>query len=265
MIGIRFIISGFVVLAAQYILDKDNFRINPKHKALYLKVIILGFFVSYFLASIVLSNLPVVDTSVVTSIEPLFIYILARMFFNESINNKQLALLAAGTAIAFLATATEASVDHAALISWQGALALIVAACFAYGWLVISELVNLDEPEEMAVGVGMICTGAISLLSSFIFESPRIEINSLSIVLFLLIIILGDLVVTRRRAQLNKQYSATLLALISTFIPFTIALHEKIFLHKPFSAKFFLLLIPAFACFIAFYLEESKQTKRLQS
>ena len=261
LMGVRFLLSGSIILAFQFFADKENFRINKEHTALYVKVVILGFFVSFFLASLILDTLPVVDTSLVASVEPLFIYILARMFFKEVITKKQFAFLLAGTIFTFLAVATEASIDHVALLSWKGGMALIVAACFSYGWLVIAQLVSLNEPEEMAVGVGMFCAGIIALLSSFIFETPHISIAPFSIFLFALIIIFGDLIVTKRRAKLSKEHSATLLALISIFSPFIIALHEKLFLHRPISMKFFLILIPALACFIAFYLEESKQTK----
>ena len=105
----------------------------------------------------------------------------------------------------------------------------------------------------------MLFAGSISFISSFIFETPRIDGSSYAIALFALVIIFGDLIVTRRRAQLSKKYSATIVSLVSIFMPFIVALHEKIFLHKPFSPTFFVLMIPAFACFAAFYIQEMKR------
>ena len=209
----------------------------------------------------VLNHLPVVDTTILYTTEPIMTYILAAYFFRERLNKKQILYLFLGTSFAFAAVIIEAEVERVALISWQEPLIIFIAAMMAAGWLAIGKLTHLEEPEDAIVGIGLITTGIVSAVLSFNLENTKFSTDSLPILLFLLMIFFGDLIVTRMRTKLSKDYSATLLSLICIFVPFITALHEQIFNHQNYSYKFFLIIIPSLLCFMAFYLEETKAKK----
>ena len=132
----------------------------------------------------------------------------------------------------------------------------------AIGWLAIGNLVRLNEPEDAIVGIGLITTGIVASVMSFHLEDISYTIDLIPLGLFILMVWFGDLIVTRMRVKLSKQYSATLLSLICIFVPFITALHQEIFDQQHYSYKFFLIIIPSLICFIAFYYEETKHQSK---
>lgn len=261
LIGFRGLISGFLLLAIHYSYEKKPRANLIKYKYQYLYAVIFGFIIPFALTAMVLNHLPVVDTTILYTTEPIMTYILAAYFFRERLNKKQILYLFLGTSFAFAAVIIEAEVERVALISWQEPLIIFIAAMMAAGWLAIGKLTHLEEPEDAIVGIGLITTGIVSAVLSFNLENTKFSTDSLPILLFLLMIFFGDLIVTRMRTKLSKDYSATLLSLICIFVPFITALHEQIFNHQNYSYKFFLIIIPSLLCFMAFYLEETKAKK----
>lgn len=264
--AIRCLSAGILLLLIRY-WDKDKTKINIyKHYYQYLYAITFGFIAPFAMTAFVLNHLPMVDSTIISTSEPMLTYLLAAYFFKESLNKKQIAYLFLGTAFAFAAIVFEAKVERVSLISWQEPLILLITAILAVGWLSIGKLVKLNEPEDAIAGVGLLVTGAISLALSFISEKVFCSFNFFSIALFVTMVLFGDLVVTRMRVKLSKKHSATLLSLVCIFVPFITALHQRVFDHKHYSYKFFLIIIPSLFCFIAFYREETKlQSRELQN
>lgn len=264
LVGFRSLISGLLLLAIHSAYGKEAKPNITKYKHQYLYAIIFGFVAPFILTAFVLNRLPMVDSTVIATTEPLITYILAAYFFKEVLSKKQIVFLFLGTSFAFAAIIIEARLERVSLISWQEPLILFIAIILAGGWLAIGKLVKLEEPEDAIIGIGLATTGIIAIVLSLHLEDVKFSLEILPLILFVLMIVFGDLVVTRMRAQLSKEYSMTLLSLICIFIPFIAALHQEIFDQKHYSYKFFLILIPSLICFIAFYKEETKnRIKRL--
>lgn len=262
LIGLRGLISGIVLLAIRYTYEgriRTNLR---KHKHQYLHAILFGFVAPFALTALALNNLPVVDSTIIGTCEPIITYILAAYFFKESLNKNQIVYLFLGTAFAFTAIIIEAQLERVSLISWHEPILLLIAFLFAIGWLAIGNLVRLNEPEDAIIGIGFTTTGIVACIMAFHLEEISYSLDIMPLVLFGLMIWFGDLIVTRMRVKLSKEYSATLLSLICIFVPFITALHQKIFDHKHYSYKFFLIIIPSLVCFIAFYYEETKHRSK---
>lgn len=264
MMGLRGLVSGILLLAIRYSYEK-KIRINLiKYKHQYLYAIIFGFIAPFALNATILNRLPVIDTTILYTAEPIITYLFAAYFFREHLNKKQILYLLLGTAFAFTAVIIEAEIERVSLISWQEPLILFIAMIMAIGWLVVERLTRLKEPEDAIVGIGLITTGIVASVMSLHLEDVKFTTDMMPVLLFLLMIFFGDLIVTRMRAKLSKQYSATLLSLICIFVPFITALHEQIFSRQQYSYKFFLIIIPSMLCFMAFYYEERKaQIKKL--
>jgi drug/metabolite transporter (DMT)-like permease len=261
MIGTRFLFSGCLVIFTELVFNRRHFSINTKYKSHYIIATTFGFIIPFIIGSTVINSLPAVDSSIIAVTAPILIYILSALFFKTKLGNKQLLFLFLGTLISFIAIIAEASAERVSLISWQEPLVLFISILYGIGWLSIGRLVMLKESESAIMGLGFMATGIISMIVCYIFEKPWFDIDFYSIALFLIIVVFGDLIVTRTRAKLSHKYSQAMLSLINIFAPFIIALHENIFDNAHFSLKFFLILIPSMACFVAFYREEIKPPK----
>lgn len=266
LVGLRGLISGTLLLAIRYSYEgriRTNLR---KYKHQYFHAVIFGFIIPFALTALVLNHLPMVDSTIIATTEPILTYILAAYFFKESLNKKQIVYLFLGTAFAFTAVIIEAQLERVSLISWKEPAILMLALILAIGWLAIGNLVKLKEPEDAIVGIGLITTGIVASVMSFHFEAISYTADLVPLALFVLMILFGDLIVTRMRVKLSKEYSTTLLSLICIFVPFITALHQEIFNHQHYSYKFFLIIIPSLICFIAFYYEETKhQSKKIKT
>lgn len=262
MTGLRYLISGVLILVVQLIYNKSfEIKIN-QYKASYFLAIFLGFVLPLTLNCLVIEHLPATELSIIAITQPILIYLLAAYFFGEKINQKQLLLLITGTLLAFSAVVIEAGTERISLISWQEPLAFLDAILLAIGWLAIERLVKKDESANSITGIGLLFTGVLTML--FALHTPiKFSMQKNHLFLFVMLVLVGDLFTTRLRARMSKQYSATLLALICIFAPFVSALNEQIFEHIHYSYKFFLIIIPALLCFIAFYLEEIKTQNQL--
>lgn len=263
LIGLRCLISGILLLAIRYSYEGRIQTNIGKYKHKYFHAIIFGFIVPFALTALVVNHLPVVDSTIIATTEPILTYILAAYFFKESLNKRQVAYLLLGTAFAFTAIIIEAKLERISLISWKEPAVLMLALILAVGWLAIGNLVKLKEPEDAIVGIGMITTGIMALAMSIHLENIFYTTDLIPIVLFVLMISFGDLIVTRMRVKLSKDYSATLLSLICIFVPFITALQQEIFNHQHYSYKFFLIIIPSLMCFIAFYYEETRHQSKM--
>lgn len=264
MIGFRGIISGLLLLGLHFSYEKKISANFIKYKKHYAYAIVFGFILPFILGATILNKLPAVDTAAIETAEPMITYILAAYFFRERLSKKQVLYLFLGSIFAFSAVIMEAQIERVALISWQELFVLAIAIIMAIGWLAINKLTHLQEPEEAIVGAGLICAGIAAAIMALYSETIKFSVDLIPVALFLLTIIFGDLIVTRMRTKLGKQYSATLISLVCIFVPFITALHQEIFKHEHYSYKFFLIMIPSIVCFIAFYHEELKiQTQRL--
>ena len=258
LVGIRGLVSGTILLTAQYIYHGCLGANFAKYKFQYIFAISCGSLVPFILTSFILNKLPTVDISVIATLEPVLTYVLANYFFNEKLGKKQLLFLIFGTLITFLAVICEAGIERISLISWQEPFVVLIAIIVAIGWLSVEKLVRQKEPATAIVGIGLMTTGIVATGLSFKLKTTNFTFSPIAIFLFLLMILFGDLIVNRIRTKIIGRYSATLLSLICIFAPFVLALYEIIFEHMYYSYKFFLILIPALACFAAFYYEEQK-------
>ena len=258
LVGARGLVSGSILLTAQYFSQKSLGANFAKYKYQYLFAITCGSLVPFILTSFILNKLPTVDISIIATLEPLLTYILASYFFGEKLGKKQLLFLMLGTLITFAAVIVEAGIERISLISWQEPTVVLIAIVAAIGWLSIEKLVRLNEPTNAIIGFGLMTTGIVACILSLRLETAKFSFNPLAIILFLLMILFGDLIVNRIRTKIIGKYSATLLSLICIFAPFVLALYEIIFEHMHYSYKFFLILVPALGCFAAFYYEEQK-------
>jgi len=261
LIGFRGLISGFLLLAIRYSYEKKSKTNLIKYKHQYTYAIVFGFIAPFALNATILNHLPMIDTTILYTVEPIITYLLAAYFFRERLNKKQIIYLFLGTSFAFAAIMIEAEIERVSLVSWQEPLIMFIAVIMAIGWLAIGKLTHLNEPEDAIVGIGLITTGIVAAVLSLHLENIKFSTDTVPILIFLLMIFFGDLIVTRMRTKLSKQYSTTLLSLICIFVPFITALHEQIFNHRQYSYKFFLIIIPSLLCFMAFYFEETKVKK----
>lgn len=259
LVGARGLLSGSILLTLQYLPQKSLGANFTKYKYQYIFAVICGSLIPFVLTSFILNKLPAVDISVIATIEPSLTYIFANYFFGEKLSKRQFLFLFFGTIITFLAVVMEAGIERVSLISWQEPLVLFIAILATIGWLSIEKLKKINEPANTIMGLGLISTGIVATILSFLLEKTKFTFDPIAIVLFLLMLVFGDLIVNRIRTQMiGQKYSATLLSLICIFVPFIMALYEMIFDHIKYSYKFFLILIPALCCFAAFYYEEQK-------
>lgn len=260
MVGIRGIVSGILIFIIEYPTTKKLESELIKHKKHYLIAIIFGFLIPLVIQSFILSKMPPVDMSIISSTEPILIYTLAYLFFEEKLAKKQLFYLFAGSLIAFIAIILEADAERVSLISWQEPILLLITTFIGIGWLVISRLVHKHkQPEGTIIALGFISTGITAIALSLKLEEVFFSFEFAPMILFIVMVILGDLITTRMRIKLSKIYTQTMLALINIFSPFIIAIHESIFHSRHYSPIFFLLLIPSMICFIVFYFVECER------
>jgi len=258
MVGLRGLVAGSILLTMQYITTKNIVGNIKQYKYQYLLAIFFGFLLPFILNSTILDQLPPVDISVIATVEPVLTYLLAAYFFKEKLGKKQIFYLFFGTFFAFIAIIAEAGTERISLISWQEPMVILIAIVFAIGWLAIEKLIRQKEPANVVTGLGLMFTGMIATLLALRFGHTKFSVAVAPTILFLLMVIFGDLIVSRIRAKIMNQYSATLLSLICIFSPFAIALYEEISKHTHYSYKFFLIIIPSLICFVAFYREETK-------
>ena len=264
MVGIRGILSGSLIFILQYRLDKKIRLEFIKYKLQYSFALIFGFFVPLVVQSFILDKLPPVEMAIISSTEPILIYTLAYLFFKERLAKKQVFFLILGSFLAFVAIILEAGADRITLISWHEPILVTIIMLTGIGWLTITRLVcKLNQSEDLITATGFLTTGIMAILLSIHLENLRCSFQPVPVILFITLIVFGDLVATRMRVRLAKSYTQTMLALMNIFSPFVIAIHEMIFHDRQYSPNFFMLIVPSIMCFIVFYLIERKYHNEL--
>lgn len=262
VMGIRFTISGLILLGYQFWFNRNNFKINHTLIKDYSLVCLFGFIVPQVIWGIVTYSLPNAETSLIMSLEPLTIGLILILFYRVKLSPRQLSALIICTITLLTITFFEVQIERAVMFSHLGAMTLLIMASCGYGWLVISELTRKGEPGIMITGIGALACGIAGLIIFAFTSQPQPIVFDLeTAVLITLLIICGEIMLHRMRTNLTEKFSPIFLSTLNFFTPFILVLSEVVFFNRPVSSGFFILIIPALLFTYIFYQEELRLTK----
>lgn len=260
--GIRFTVAGLSLLFYQFYFNRTKFKINPHLVKQYAMVCVFGFIIPQVVWGGITNYLPNVETSLVMGLEPLTICLMLIFIYHVKVSPRQLYVLIACTTVLLIVTFFESQIERAAIFSHLGGLTLLIIASCGYSWLIINELVNKGEPGIMITGVGALACGLTAFLIFVIFSKHQDYSWDIQTILILTVLIIcGEILLHRMRANLSKKFSTVFLSTNNLFIPFALVASEVSLFSRPVDNWFFLLIIPVLFLVYAFYQEELRLSK----
>lgn len=268
VLGIRFLVSGFLLLSYQYFLNYSNFKINPALLKDYLLVSVFGFIIPQVVCGFITYRMPNAETSLLNSLEPITIILIMILFYQAKVSRKQIIGLIICSITMLAITAWEAQIERAAMFSNGGMLTILMTVSTGYAWIVISELARKQESPIMITGIGALACGAASLIAFFMIPTPdhtRMIWDQETFLLIALLIICGELLLHRLRTSLSEKFTPAFLSCMNFFTPFILVSSEVAVFHRLISPGFFTLIIPALFFTYIFYQEELRLAQEIKN
>lgn len=267
--GIRLTLAGILLLGYLGIFNRTSLRMCRRDIWKFFQVSLFFSYLSYLFAVITLDDLSSARFAFMFNITPFLTAIMSYFYLKERLNKKEIASLCLGF-LGFLPlvfVGSSAHIDSANFFSIPGLQLFISTAAYAYGWIVISQLVNKCGCSPFLVtGVAFLAGGVATLVTSFFFEHWATQPPVTNIVKFITylfgIIFISEIVASNIYAFLLKRYSATFLSFAGGLYPMFSALLGWLFLREAITLNFFISAAIVSLALYIFYI--SKQQKRKQ-
>ncbi|HZW61002.1 MAG TPA: DMT family transporter [Candidatus Babeliales bacterium] len=268
--GIRMFIAGGLLLAYQYFYAHDHFTFKRKHVGLYLKLIIIGIYLSYCLRFWALESITASKSMFLYNLAPFITSLYCYFFFNEKMTRKQwfgLLLGVVGLVPIFLTTtAAEKSFGEFLFISWPELATLFSVAAYSYSWIVMRTLIKDHSYSPMMVnGISMFAGGFLALITAFFVEGPFPVTDFWPFAgLLTFIILISNILCHNLYGHLLRHYSATFMSFAGFMGPPFAAFYGFILKNEVITWHFYASTIIVFFALYLFYKDERQQQNGLE-
>ncbi len=266
--GIRLTVAGIVLLGYLYFYKRSLIKLQRQDIMLFFQASLFFAYLSYVLSVITMNDLSSARFAFMLNISPFITAIICHFFFKESLSRKEVASLILGF-IGFMPlvlVGQQDGIESASFFSIPGMWLFLSTVAYAYGWIVVSQLVKERNYSPLFVtGVAFFCGGMATLLTSFVFEGWLHEAPVSDLLKFttymIAIIFISEVVASNMYAALLKRYSATFLSFAGFLYPIFSALLGWIFLQEKITYNFFISAIIVGVALYIFQLSEKEKTK----
>lgn len=270
--GARLTLAGVVILGFLYFFDKDQMRFKKKDIGLFVQASIFFSYLSYVFAVISLDDLSSARYAFMYNLAPFITAVLAYVVRGIRLSTKQVLSLLLGF-IGFLPlifTQENITIESASLVSVPGLELLFGVIAYAYGWIVVSQLVK-DEGYSpfLVTGIAFLSGGIATLLTSLGFEThndiPAVSDWPRFIIYLGSIVLIGEIISYNMYAYLLKKYSATFLAFAGFLYPIFGAAFGWLFLREKITYNFFISLVIVSTALYLYYLADRENNRKVST
>ncbi len=264
--GVRLTVAGLFLLGYLFFFHRKWLHFARADIKLFFQAALFFAYLSYVLAVVTLGELSSARFAFMFNLTPFITAIISFFYLHEKLNKKEIASLFIGF-IGFMPlvfVGQKAGIDSASFFSITGLLLFISTIAYAYGWIIISELVNKRGYSPFLVtGIAFLSGGLATLCTSFIFEN-WFKIAPVSDVLtfttYLIgIVFISEIVASNIYAMLLKRYSVTFLAFAGCLYPLFSALLAWIFLGESITVNFFVSAVIVTLALYIYHLSEMEK------
>ncbi|TET34527.1 DMT family transporter [Candidatus Dependentiae bacterium] len=266
--GMRLTIAGAVILGYLYLFRPAALRFKKADLGLFFQVALFFAYLSYLFSVITIEDLSSARFAFMFTISPFITAILAYFFLGQKLNKLEMVSLFLGFVgfLPLVLVGQQEGIASASFLSWPGLQLFISNATYAYGWILVSKLVNNRGYSPFLVtGIAFAGGGIATLCTSFLFENwltvvPVTDLLRFSTYL-LAIILISEVIVSNTYATLLRYYSVTFLAFAGTLYPLFSALLGWVFFQEKITYNFFISAsIVALALYLFYLAEKRKQS-----
>ncbi len=270
--GCRLTGAGILLLGYLYFYHRQLLRFQRRDIMLFFQASLFFSYLSYLLAGISLVELSSARFAFMYNLAPFITAIICFFYLHEKLNRKAIASLIIGF-VGFLPlvfAGEQGDIDSASLFSIPGLQLFISIIAYAYGWVIVSQLVRKRNYSPLLVtGISFFCGGIAILLTSLVFENwltvaPVSDIFRFTTYL-IAIIFIGEVIAVNMYAALLKRYSATFLSFAEFLYPLFSAFLGWLFLHEKITYNFFISAIIVMFALYLFNQSEKDKKKALVS
>ncbi len=245
---IRLLLSAGVSFSLAYANDQWK-PVARGHKRLFAAASFLGFFVSFCGGAITAQVLSSAISSMFFNAVPFITAILAFVLFGERLSPKKLVAIGIGC-LGLIPCVMEASSSLATVSVVPLIITFFTVAGYAYGWLMVKELVQIGYAPAFVTGVTQLLAGLAAIPFSVYIEQCDMQLNAF-VAGMVCALVLSTALSALLYSLLLKSYSPTLLSFAGTLMPCFAALYGWLFLGERITA---LLLISGVMITIGLYL-----------
>lgn len=267
--GIRLTIAGIILLGYLYFYNRPLLRFQRKDIGLFFQASLFFSYLSYVLAVITLDDLSSARFAFMFNLSPFITALICFFYLHEALNRKEIASLIIGFIgfMPLLFVGTQDGIDSVSFFSIPGLQLFLSTIAYAYGWIVVSQLVKKKNYSPLLVtGIAFFCGGVATLLTSFIFENwfvvaPVSDIFKFTTYL-IAIIFISEIIASNMYAALLKRYSVTFLSFAGFLYPLFSALLGWLFLQEKITYNFFISATIVGLALYLFQLSEKDKAKK---
>lgn len=267
--AVRLTGAGAILLGYLYFFHREQLRFYRKDILLFFQVSLFFCYLSYVLAVITLDDLSSARFAFMFNLSPFMTAIISYLYLHERLNKKEIASLLVGFVgfLPLLFVGQRNGIDSASFFSIPGLQLFGSVVAYAYGWILVRELVKDRGYSPMLVtGLAFFSGGMATFFTSLVFEAWHIQPPVTDIFRFctyiIAIIFIGEVVATNMYAALLKKYSATFLSFAGFLYPIFSALLGWFFYQEKITLNFFISATIVGLALYIYHLSERDKAKR---
>lgn len=286
-IAIRMVAGGSLLLGFLALFRPERFSFAWKDRFLFAGIIVFHIFIAYSTDFWGLQYMTSAKACLLFNLSPFITALYAVTLLKDRLKKIQWLGLVIGflgmIPIVVVQSPIEDIAGQLSVFSFPEISILISVASSAYGWILMSQLMDRNYSPICINGIGMVGGGLLAFISSLLLEGiPRLYVPAtieplsqgisawvtvLAIVAFytLLLIIIGNIFVDNMYGYLLKRYSVTFLSFAGFSAPFFAALFGFVWLGEVPSWPFFVSAFLTGLGIYIFYSHESAKKGDTQS
>ncbi len=258
--GVRLITSGLFLLSYSYFFQSHTLRFDKKHAGLFFQIIFFLIYINAIFWILSLDDLSLARNSFLINLTPFITALFSYFYFAEILSSKKLL----GMVIGFIGFApllfAGNNLDSASFLSIPGLQAIGSTVAFAFGWILVRQLVDKEQYFPIVVnGIIMSIGGVAILLTSLVVEpwspSPIFHVGAFIAYLFG-VVLFNDLLAYNLYGFLLRRYTPTLISFTGLIYPLFSALLGWFFFAEGITWNFFLSMSIVIVGLYIFYIEE---------
>jgi drug/metabolite transporter (DMT)-like permease len=265
--GVRLVVAGAFLLGYLFFFNHSLLRFDRRDIGLFMQASLFFAYFSYVLSVVTLDDLSSARFAFMFNLSPFITALICFFLFKEKLNKKELLSLTIGF-IGFMPlifAAKQDGIQSANFLSIPGFLLFASTVAYAYGWIVVKELVKRGYSPFLVTGIAFSSGGMATLLTSFVFENwfqvaPVTDVFRFTCYL-VAVIFTSEVVASNMYAALLKRYSATFLSFAGFLYPLFSAALAWLFLKEMISYNFFVSAAIVGLALYIYYLSEKENPK----